>query len=320
MSTSIIVGIVIVVVAVAVIVAAMARIQAKRRELQERYGDEYHRVVAEKGGRSAAEAELRQRDRRHAELNLTELTPEQREQYRLAWNELQTQFVDDPATAVHGADQLVSRLVADRGYPVSEFDDRLSHLSVEHSAVLQHYRDAHEVSVRNDAGTASTEDLRKALVDYRELATALLGDDPAGHGASAAPATPADNPAPATPADNPAPATPADNPAPATPAVSPAPTALADDTAATDETTAADADEVPLRDRDADLDPAGARTPAPRTGPDSRDDGTDPVTEGTEADDPDAAALDGDDRHAFDTETTGAAAETARETGTVRRS
>lgn len=267
MSTYAIVGIVIVVIAAAILIATTARILVTRRQLRERYGDEYDRVVTEKGGRAAGEAELRQRERRHAKLDLKDLSDEQRARYRTEWTELQAQFVDDPNAAVHEADQLISRLMADRGYPVGDFDDRVSHLSVEHSSILNRYRDAHDISVRNDSGTASTEELRQALVNYRELAGNLLGDESLADGgptSSAAPApvsapvTPVGNPSPVTPVDNPAPATPADNAVLATPIASPDGSDVRPDAAdqdALDRDTAdydtADRDAASAADRDA---------------------------------------------------------------------
>jgi hypothetical protein len=185
MSTTDIVAIVIAVIVVAVFVAASARIVLGRRALKERFGEEYDRVVADKGGRAAAETELRQRERRHAELPLTELPPEAKAQFAEQWTSVQAEFVNDPAAAVHAADRLVSRIVADRGYPVVDYSDRLAHLSVDHANVLTHYRDAHDISVRNDAGHATTEELRQALVHYRALVSDLLDDPALNHTAQA---------------------------------------------------------------------------------------------------------------------------------------
>ena len=86
--------------------------------------------------------------------------------------------MDNPSGAVTTADELVTRLIAERGYPTGEYDDRLADLSVEHAATLQHYRQAHDISERNSAGQADTEDLRQALVHYRALFADLLGTDP----------------------------------------------------------------------------------------------------------------------------------------------
>lgn len=188
MSATDVIVIVIVVVVVAVL-AALAVRTMRRRQLRERFGDEYQRVVDEKGGRSAAEAELRRREKLHATLELRDLSDADRVRFREGWVAVQTLFVDDPVSAVRDGDRLVTELVAARGYPVSDYEDRLSHLSVEHANVLNHYRDAHEISTRNDAGKATTEELRQALVHYRELFADLLGERPVGESASGAAGT-----------------------------------------------------------------------------------------------------------------------------------
>lgn len=177
MSTTDVIGIVIAVVVVGAFAVVAVR-GMRRRKLRERFGEEYERAVDEKGGRSAAEAELRRRERRHASLDLHELSDAERHRFRDGWVAVQAMFVDAPVTAVREGDRLVTDLVTSRGYPVSNYQDRLADLSVEHANVLSHYRDAHEISERNDAGTATTEELRKALVHYRELFADLLGEEP----------------------------------------------------------------------------------------------------------------------------------------------
>ncbi|MET7469932.1 hypothetical protein ABZU22_22125 [Micromonospora sp. NPDC005222] len=177
MSSTQVVVIVIVVAVIAALVA-VAVVASRRRALRERFGPEYDRAVAEQDSRSAAERELRERERRHAELELTPLSPESRARYAAAWEELQVRFVDSPAETVGEADELVSRLIAERGYPTGDFSDQIAHLSVEHARTLTHYRDAHEIRQRNERGEAGTEDLRQALVHYRALFADLLGEDP----------------------------------------------------------------------------------------------------------------------------------------------
>ncbi|MFG1676843.1 hypothetical protein [Micromonospora sp. NPDC049282] len=179
MSPTQVVVIVIVVVVVAALVA-FAVVANRRRALRQRFGPEYDRAVQEQDSRGAAERELRERERRHAELELTPLSPESRARYAAAWEELQVRFVDSPAETVGDADELVSRLIAERGYPTGDFTDQIAHLSVEHARTLTHYRDAHEIRQRNERGEAGTEDLRQALVHYRALFADLLGEDPVG--------------------------------------------------------------------------------------------------------------------------------------------
>ncbi|GLY96717.1 hypothetical protein [Actinoplanes sp. NBRC 103695] len=168
----------VIVLLVLAVVAVLAVRATRRRKLQSTFGPEYDRVVADTGNRADAEKELQERQKRHAELELKELSPEASARYRSSWEEVQIQFVDSPGEAVSTADELVTRLVADRGYPTADYDDQLANLSVEHARTLSHYRDAHEISTRSRNGEASTEDLRQALVHYRALFADLLGEEP----------------------------------------------------------------------------------------------------------------------------------------------
>jgi hypothetical protein len=171
--------IILIIVILVVIAAAAWGVQASRRKkLQSTFGPEYDRVVADTGSRSDGEKELREREKRHAELELKPLSAESQAQYAAAWEEVQIQFVDVPEQAVTTADDLVTRLIAERGYPTGDYDDQLANLSVEHARTLGHYRDAHEISLRSQKDEASTEDLRQALVHYRALFADLLGTDP----------------------------------------------------------------------------------------------------------------------------------------------
>ncbi|MEW2476991.1 hypothetical protein AB0875_24700 [Micromonospora gifhornensis] len=178
MSPTQIVVTVLIILIVAAVAAALV-VAGRRRALRQRFGPEYDHVIAEQDSRSAAERELRERERRHAELELIPLDPAARARYAEAWEELQVRFVDSPAETVGQADELVTRLIAERGYPTGDFSDQIAHLSVEHARTLSHYRDAHEIHLRNSRGEASTEDLRQAVVHYRALFADLLGEEPA---------------------------------------------------------------------------------------------------------------------------------------------
>jgi hypothetical protein len=172
-----VVWIVIAVVVVAAILYGAYRMFGGGGSLRNRFGDEYDRLVSETGDESAAEAELRRRLKEHEALQLKDVTDEDRARYRDGWIAVQKQFVDDPVTAVRNADQMVSVFATERGYPEADFDGRVAQLSVEHPHVLGHYRDAHAIAVSSDGGRATTEDLRQALVHYRELFAELTGAD-----------------------------------------------------------------------------------------------------------------------------------------------
>jgi hypothetical protein len=177
MSSTLIIVLVLLLVVGAVLVA-VGLVANRRRALRQKFGPEYDRVVESTDDRRAAERELRERERKHAELELRPLEPASRDRYAASWEEIQVRFVDAPDRAVGEADELVTRLIAERGYPTGDYDDQLAHLSVEHARTLDHYRQAHEINERNSRGEATTEQLRQALVHYRSLFAELLGTGP----------------------------------------------------------------------------------------------------------------------------------------------
>jgi hypothetical protein len=183
MSTALMVVIAVVVVALLAVAGYLLWSRLRTQRLRRQFGSEYDRALERHGDRAAAERELRARRARHRELDLRPLEPRRREQYREQWIRVQEQFVDAPEAAVGRADELVTEVMAERGYPTRGFEDRVAHLSVEHGRTLDQYRRGREISVRAADGQASTEELRQAMVHYRALFEELLaspdGDRPA---------------------------------------------------------------------------------------------------------------------------------------------
>jgi hypothetical protein len=161
-------------VVVAVAGYAFYRWVASRR-LREQFGNEYDRTVSEVGSRRSAESELRERRKRRSKLELRDLSPESRQRYRASWSEIQSRFVDRPAQSIHDADDLVTAVMRERGYPVEDFEQRAADISVDHPDVVSNYRAAHAISFASDHEKASTEDLRQAMVHYRALFEDLVG-------------------------------------------------------------------------------------------------------------------------------------------------
>jgi len=183
-STTVIVLIVVVVLLVIALGVVLLRRQRSER-LQEHFGPEYQRRVAETGDRRSAEAELTEREKRRKQFDIRELRSEERDRFRQSWNGIQSGFVDDPERSLDSADQLVVEIMRVRGYPVDDdFDRRADDLSVDHPGVVQHYREAREVREASGDGAADTERQRHALTSYRSLVDALLG--PVEHDSSAA--------------------------------------------------------------------------------------------------------------------------------------
>ena len=175
MATWVWIVIVAAVVVAALIIALLAIGGRRRRGLQERFGPEYDRAVEGSGDRRAAEQELRDREERHDELDIRELTPAARDRYFEQWRVVQARFVDAPAGTLTEADTLVQQVLRDRGYPVDDFETRADAVSVDHPHVVENYRAAHGVWAANERGEATTEDLRQSLVHYRSLFEELLG-------------------------------------------------------------------------------------------------------------------------------------------------
>lgn len=168
--------IIVAVVIIAILVAAVWWYSMRQRsaKLQEKFGPEYERTVAEKGDTRKAEDELTDRQKRVSKLEIKPLAADERRRFNDEWRAVQARFVDDPSAAVRDADTLVGRVMEARGYPVGDFEQRAADVSVDHPTVLEHYRAAHAVALRHAQGQASTEDLRQAMVNYRALFAELL--------------------------------------------------------------------------------------------------------------------------------------------------
>lgn len=140
--------------------------------LKERFGPEYNRLVNSTDSRREAEAELQAREERRSKLDIRPLTQESRERYVQRWLIVQAQFVDDPCAAVWSADSLIQSVMAERGYPIEDFDQRTSDVSVDHPRVVENYREG-----RRLADSGSTEELRQAMRHYRALFDELVEAD-----------------------------------------------------------------------------------------------------------------------------------------------
>lgn len=161
-------------VVIVLVIAALFAARRRRERLQERFGPEYDRQVDVSGNRRAAESELAAREKRRSKLEIRPLDPEARDRYLVSWREVQARFVDSPETAVGEADRLVADVMRERGYPVEDFEQREADISVDHPQVASEYRAAHGISMAQQHGQASTEDLRQALIHFRSLFDELL--------------------------------------------------------------------------------------------------------------------------------------------------
>ena len=175
------VQITIIIAVVVLLVAGIAIVFSIRKRKTERLrtqfgGAEYNRAVKEGGSRQKAEAVLDKRADRVESFHIQPLGPGDRTRFVESWRRVQARFVDGPGGALTEADQLLRDVMSTRGYPVSDFEQRAADISVDHPLVLEHYRSAHEIAVRQTQGQASTEDLRQAMIHYRALFEELVGE------------------------------------------------------------------------------------------------------------------------------------------------
>jgi hypothetical protein len=171
-----VVGILVAIVALGGVAWYLTTRRRRSEALRAQYGPEYSRTLNEAGSQRVAEEELLRRQERVELLEIRPLLAEQRQLFAQQWRGVQSLFVDDPGAAVRKADGLVEEVMKTRGYPVADFDQRTADLSVHHALVVQNYRAARDIAERYRRGAASTEDLRRSMVYYRELFKDLLED------------------------------------------------------------------------------------------------------------------------------------------------
>jgi hypothetical protein len=166
-----------VVIVVLILVAVGAYIQRRRERtlaFRNRFGSEYDRAVIKHGSAREAEAKLADRENRVGTLRIRELGATERERFVSEWHTVQSRFLDHPRMAVTEADDLINALLEARGYPQAGFEQRAADVSVNYPRVMENYRIAHSIAVRLGQVEATTEELRTAMIQYRNIFDDLL--------------------------------------------------------------------------------------------------------------------------------------------------
>jgi hypothetical protein len=165
------------VLALLLVVGLVARAASRSRseKLREKFGNEYDHALSTHGNRKRAEQDLIDRAEQVKKYNIVPLQANDRERFRRDWQKVETHFLERPTTAVVEADELVADIMRTRGYPMGDFDRHAADLSVTHPRIVDHYRAGHKV-MDGTPGSASTEDLRQAMLHYRSLFDELIDD------------------------------------------------------------------------------------------------------------------------------------------------
>jgi hypothetical protein len=156
-----------------VIAMAVMRVQRTKR-LKDRFGPEYERAISEIGDKRQAEDELDARLAHVNTLDIRALTAEEVNRYGLEWQKTQTEFVDEPLSALQKADRLIREVMKARGYPVEDFEQRAADISVDYPELVSDYRGMHMIAVKEKEDEVSTEEMRQAMVHGRTLFENLI--------------------------------------------------------------------------------------------------------------------------------------------------
>jgi hypothetical protein len=168
--TQLIVAAILLVVVIAFAVGVALSLRKRRtRALRTRFGSEYDRAVVTHGSSSNAEAKLSDRQSRVEALPIRDLSITERERFASEWQVVQSRFVDHPRAAVTEANDLINALLEARGYPMAGFEQRAADVSVTYPRVMENYRVAHGIAVRQAGAEATTEELRTAMIQYRSI-------------------------------------------------------------------------------------------------------------------------------------------------------
>ncbi len=161
-------------IAVALLLAlAFVRVRKRRTHLKDRFGPEYQRTI-EMDGTAAGEKRMAELESERDDLDLRPLPPAARERYLEEWRQAESRFVSDPRDATRAAERLVLRALGEQGYPEDAADDErlVSLVSVDHPDIADRFRHGH--SMLEQDGAQATENLRKAMLDFRSVLEDVL--------------------------------------------------------------------------------------------------------------------------------------------------
>jgi hypothetical protein len=63
----------------------------------------------------------------------------------------------------------LTEVMRERGYPIDDFDAKSRSVSVDHPDAVENYRKGRLIFIKTVEGRATTEDLRQAVLCYRDL-------------------------------------------------------------------------------------------------------------------------------------------------------
>lgn len=174
-SLQIIVIVAAVVVVVGVILGIWFATNNRSKRLHRKYGAEYDLILQKTGDERKADEAIKEREERVSKLGIHDLDQTEKDCYHTDWLQIQAQFVEDPTESISKANIMISDVMVARGFPEADFEQHAADLSVLYPKLVQNYREANDVVMKNQTGEASTEELRQAMICYRSLVEGLVG-------------------------------------------------------------------------------------------------------------------------------------------------
>ncbi|KPM56135.1 hypothetical protein CcI49_35105 [Frankia sp. CcI49] len=129
--------------------AAVLVDRSRSARLRSRFGPEYERTLQESGDRRRTERRLAGIARRRDRLDVQPLGAPRRAELKTRWTTLQALFVDEPVTATTRADELITTVLRERGYPTDDRAETADLLALDDPALAAGLRRTHH-------GTAGT--------------------------------------------------------------------------------------------------------------------------------------------------------------------
>jgi len=150
------------------------RRRARALEFDDYFGSEFDRAVLKFGSAHVAQARLADPEAWTQTQKIREIGLTQRERFLTDWQTVESTFAEHPWTAVTEADDLVNELFEARGYPLAAFELRAADIPAGLPRVAENYRAAHSIVARRTKIAATTEELRSAMCQYRDIFHDLL--------------------------------------------------------------------------------------------------------------------------------------------------
>lgn len=177
----------VVLVVVAVVVALLAL--SKRRPRRDSARSEQPRgplgagrdgTAEPVGKRRDADKQVAERRQRRDAVKIRPLSETSRQRYLKAWEGVQTRFVERPVLALTEADQLLTQVMVERGYPTEGTRVRPDSLSIEDASVLDDFRAGHAIEEANREDHADAEQVQQGMLHFRRVFDRLVGQTGSG--------------------------------------------------------------------------------------------------------------------------------------------